>query len=412
MSGSIDNLFGNVSTLENADSAVSKLFSAENNRPVDRLILNKKQRTVLNDVNEQEETPVPHQTPQEPIETNTPEETIFPQDTETVSTTERPHPQARVIDTKEVELEKASRTLFVGNITTDVITSKQTYKEFKALFSGEAPLRVESIRFRSISFDEPLPRKVAFVKQKLHSLRDAVNAYVVFSNSSGTQLQHLVSRLNGTVFKNRHLRVDSVTHPAPHSNTRSVFIGNLDFEEDEESLWRHFGKCGAIEYVRIVRDSKTNIGKGFAYVQFKELESVSKALLLNGKVMVSVHANDHKGGNSSKRWSRELRVTRCRNVRKKDIKGSNRGTKLRTKTGNKGLANLNETQKTRIGRANKVLGKADRATLGRELTIEGMRASKSDNVANVLKGKHKKPRWKTGRVTKRSQAYKKAHSSK
>ena len=411
MPGSIDNLFGNVSTLENADSAVSKLFSAENNRPVDRLSLNKKLRTVLNDGNEQTETSVTEPV-QEPIETNDTTEETTAQDTATVTTTANPHLEARVIDTKEIELEKANRTLFVGNITTDVITSKQTYKEFKSLFTKD-PLKVESIRFRSISFDEPLPRKVAFVKQKLHSLRDAVNAYVVFSNAaSKTQLQHLVSSLNGTVFKKRHLRVDSVTHPAPHSNTRSVFIGNLDFEEDEESLWRHFGKCGAIEYVRIVRDSRTNIGKGFAYVQFKELESVSKALLLDGKVMVSVHADDSKDGKSSKRWSRELRVTRCRNM-KKDIKGSNRGKKLRTKAGNSGLTNLNETQKTKIGRANKVLGKADRATLGRELTIEGMRASKNDNVANVLsRGKHKKPGWKTGRVTKRSQAYKKAHGSK
>ena len=36
----------------------------------------------------------------------------------------------------------------------------------------------------------------------------------------------------------------------------------------EEGLWREFGKAGTVESVRVVRDGKTRVGKGFAYVQF------------------------------------------------------------------------------------------------------------------------------------------------
>ena len=54
-----------------------------------------------------------------------------------------------------------------------------------------------------------------------------------------------------------------------HDHKRSVFVGNLPFDVQDEDLYTHFARCGDIEFVRVVRDKKTNIGKGFGYVQFK-----------------------------------------------------------------------------------------------------------------------------------------------
>ena len=117
------------------------------------------------------------------------------------------------------------------------------------------------------------------------------NAYLVYSTKVAAR--EAASRLNGTVVLNRHLRVDSVAHPAKTEPRRCVFVGNLGYVDDEsqmlaadeaegkkrkqkkkepadveEGLWREFGKCGAVESVRVVRDQKTRVGKGFAYVQF------------------------------------------------------------------------------------------------------------------------------------------------
>ena len=78
--------------------------------------------------------------------------------------------RAKTVDLKEAELEKAERTVFVGNVNAAVVSSKQMYKKFKKLFSQYG--KVQSIRFRSISFDDAVPRKVAFAKKKLHSSRD------------------------------------------------------------------------------------------------------------------------------------------------------------------------------------------------------------------------------------------------
>jgi nucleolar protein 12 len=106
------------------------------------------------------------------------------------------------------------------------------------------------------------------VTHKLHEKQTTVNAYIVYSSAAEARA---ALKLNGSTILDRHIRVDSVAHPAPHDAKRCVFIGNLDFEAQEESLWRHFEKCGKVESVRIVRDAKTNVGKGFAYVQFEVL---------------------------------------------------------------------------------------------------------------------------------------------
>ncbi|ODQ77849.1 hypothetical protein BABINDRAFT_9832 [Babjeviella inositovora NRRL Y-12698] len=287
---------------------------------------------------------------------------------------------AKIVDLKETELTKAEATVFVGNVSSTVITNKATYKLFKAKFAEFGA--VKSIRFRSISFEDALPRKVAFVQQKFHSTRDTVNAYVVYEKK---EFSIKAVALNGTVFQENHLRVDHVAHPASQDNKRSIFVGNLDFEEKEESLWRYFEEVSEVEYVRIVRDSKTNVGKGFAYVQFKDSLGVNKSLLLNEKPLKT----------SEKK--RKLRISRCMNIRPSS----------QTPQRNSNGARLNEQQKTKLGRAKKILGKADKAQVGK-LVHEGMRATKGDRVSGIKNGlgKVKKPRHKKPRIRDRSSKFK------
>ncbi|CAI4950093.1 CGH_3_HP_G0046200.mRNA.1.CDS.1 [Saccharomyces cerevisiae] len=456
MSSAIDNLFGNIDE-KKIESSVDKLFSSSCG-PINKLEVKSKTRTVLPDSKKRERAAEADQEEKEAskpdVSDEQTEEVALPKvkkakkskrndededlearyyakllneeaeaedDKPTVTKTDETSvpltSAAKKVDFKEDELEKAERTVFIGNILSTVITSKKVYKEFKKLFgtnpiaeteesgnekeeesskkSDNNEFAIESIRFRSISFDEALPRKVAFVQQKFHKSRDTINAYIVYKNKSA--VRKICSNLNAVVFQDHHLRVDSVAHPAPHDKKRSIFVGNLDFEEIEESLWKHFEPCGDIEYVRIIRDSKTNMGKGFAYVQFKDLQSVNKALLLNEKPMKSQKQEDENTKKPTKK-ARKLRVSRCKNMKK--------GTTIGTGLDRNGLT---DSQRTRAGRAKKILGKADRATLGQEITIEGLRAKKGEGSTHL---KRKKQRSATGRVTKRSIAFKKAQAEK
>ena len=63
----------------------------------------------------------------------------------------------------------------------------------------------------------------------------------------------------------------------------------------DEAVYEHFLPCGPIDYVRIIRDNKTGIGKGFGYVQFKTSDTVALGLKLDGSTV-----NERK-----------IRVNRC-----------------------------------------------------------------------------------------------------
>lgn len=206
---------------------------------------------------------------------------------------------------RDDELGKASRTVFLANVSTIAIKSKSARRMLvdhlesfiTTLPEQDVAHKVESLRFRSTAFSSNvLPKKAAYAKKELmDSTTKSTNAYVVYSTKLAAK--EAVNRLNGTIVLDRHLRADGVAHPAQTDPRRCVFIGNLSFVNDEsminsakdeennrrprkgkepadaeEGLWRQFSKAGVVESVRVVRDKTTRVGKGFAYVQFQVLQ--------------------------------------------------------------------------------------------------------------------------------------------
>ncbi|RKF61754.1 Nucleolar protein 12 [Erysiphe neolycopersici] len=293
------------------------------------------------------------------------------------------------------ELEKASRTVFLANVSTLAISSK---KARKALLShmasflsdlpkppeGTPPHKVESIRFRSTAYTgSGLTKRAAYAKKKImEETTKGTNAYVVYSNSYAARAA--VKMLNGSVVLDRHLRVDGVAHPSKIDHRRCIFVGNLGFVDDEsslvetdemsrkrskipadieEGLWRQFNKVGTVESVRVVRDEKTRVGKGFAYVQFTDPNTVEAALLLNEKKFPPM-------------LPRLLRVMRAKPVKKTASGVANLfSKKTKPKPVNSVIFNpkISSVQSSIQGRASKLLGQAGAAKL----------RSNDSNVANV-----------------------------
>jgi RNA recognition motif-containing protein len=202
----------------------------------------------------------------------------------------------------DAEVDQANRTVFLGNVSNDAISSKSAKKTLLAHMSQVLdrdatpnPEKIESIRFRSVAFSTlGPPKRAAFItKSLMDATTKSTNAYLVYSTA--TAARRAVTELNGTIVLGRHVRVDGVAHPTKVDHRRCVFVGNLGYVDDvsnvqaaqddaeesskkkkqkppadvEEGLWRVFGKeAGRVENVRVVRDPKTRVGKGFAYVQF------------------------------------------------------------------------------------------------------------------------------------------------
>ncbi|XP_052727803.1 polyadenylate-binding protein 2 isoform X7 [Vigna angularis] len=64
------------------------------------------------------------------------------------------------------------------------------------------------------------------------------------------------------------------------ADSRSVFVGNVDYACTPEEVQQHFQSCGTVNRVTILTD-KFGQPKGFAYVEFVEVEAVQEALVLN-----------------------------------------------------------------------------------------------------------------------------------
>lgn len=294
---------------------------------------------------------------------------------------------AGLVDLKTKELEKADRTLFVGNIPGNVIESKHSTRLFKKYFAEAVGKSIddciESIRFRSIHRDTGVSRRAAFIGKEI--IQDtSMNAYIVFKTTEDSLKP---TGLNGREYLGNHLRVDHLGHPAKKDNRQCIFVGNIDFQEEDETLWTYFNKKlgdgnNVVTNVRLVRDPKTNFGKGFAIVQFSDSNFVEKALLLNGKPI-----------EGSKKKVKNLRITRCKSnkthMNTREQRQKKRARDYREK-------NLSERQKTIAGRARKVLGKSDKSGVGK-VVFEGERAKKGDVVGTK---KRKKPRTKKPRHLK------------
>ncbi|OJA15831.1 hypothetical protein AZE42_04026 [Rhizopogon vesiculosus] len=292
----------------------------------------------------------------------------------------------------ESEEQRNLRTIFVGNLSSEVAQKRPLQKQLhKHILSSVPTAKIESARFRSVAFQKPttkLPdgdgkekgprphdrdrtsswrkdnpaadepkndekkfltpsqkKKVAFINHELHPSADSVNAYIVFAHPPPAKerpsnlpppppvmdpfeaARLAVEKCNGTVFMDRTIRVDSLGRLADDNGKQSalsaafggdpkstVFVGSLDFASKEEDVRAFFeslltAERGApsqasevtkswVSRVRIVRDKDTQLGKGFAYVQFTDRVCVDEVLAME---------------ESKLRFAkRKLRVQRCK----------------------------------------------------------------------------------------------------
>lgn len=77
-------------------------------------------------------------------------------------------------------------------------------------------------------------------------------------------------------------------------DSRSIYVGNVDYQSTPEQLEEFFHVVGVIERVTILFDKYSGLPKGYAYVEFEKIESVNKAV-------EDLHGKEFRG--------REVRVT-------------------------------------------------------------------------------------------------------
>lgn len=156
-------------------------------------------------------------------------------------------------------------------------------------------------------------RRIAFIKKEFHPEAASINAYVVFAYPDPQRPANVVAIMDpfkavekavelcdGTVFLERTLRVDRTIEKTKASVSKgdpklTLFVGNLEFSAKEEDLRVFFDTLLAkevessndqndqrwVKHVRVIRDPATQLGKGFAYVEFVVSPSLVLISMLN-----------------------------------------------------------------------------------------------------------------------------------
>jgi nucleolin len=137
--------------------------------------------------------------------------------------------------------------------------------------------------------------------------RSSGTAIVDFHDADGAAA---AMELNGEDFNGRWLSIKYST-PKPINAPReltekqagclTVFIGNLAWDIDEDTLREAFKDCGTISQVRFATDRETGDFKGFGHIEFEETEATDAAVKLAGtdicgRAIRVDFANDKRAG--------------------------------------------------------------------------------------------------------------------
>jgi nucleolar protein 12 len=322
-----------------------------------------------------------------------------------------------------------ARTVFVGNLPATC-----TRKQLKHLFSDCGS--IHSTRIRCI----PLPaaetastiklppalagqqqvyKKVLIntstssstgtaVKKDAVAPSSSVVGYVVFVDAasvepalrkhncliSDTTLELLPASSSGKGV--RHLRVDRVGGETQLRDAqRTVFLGNLPYRTDEESLHQHVQQHMAvqdnsdeiIESIRIVRDKETYLCKGFAYVLFTSSQYVPLALR-------QLHQTTY--------MKQQLRIQVCGKRTKTSSKPKSSSTQSPSKNTTSQLAPSNAA----VGALRRVLKKAKTALLPAPKTNVRKRGPTASKAAASAKKATPKKRQSTAQQRGKRQQHK------
>ncbi|XP_077287475.1 uncharacterized protein LOC143912138 [Arctopsyche grandis] len=223
--------------------------------------------------------------------------------------------------------DKVNKTIFIGNIPVSIL--KKNYKKIlRAKFSPYGS--IESIRIRSVPVEDlKINPKVAFIEKKFHPERSTVTAYIKFTDPLSVD-KALVE--NNTTIEENHIRVDSCagdTKPQVDGR-KTLFLGNLPFNIEEEKVRELFGNCGTILSVRLIRDKKTQVGKGFGFVNFEKSDGVEFALSMTEEDLKidnkAIRLKRYNTHNPSKGDNNSNEVAGHRKNGKRELPNSNQRT--------------------------------------------------------------------------------------
>ncbi|KAK4716868.1 hypothetical protein R3W88_015206 [Solanum pinnatisectum] len=145
-------------------------------------------------------------------------------------------------------------------------------EEEHEVYGGEIPMEaeMEADMDNHPAADEDAIKELDEMKKRLKEMEDEAAALREMQAKVEKEMGSVQDPANADASQANREEVDS----------RSIFVGNVDYACTPEEVQQHFQACGTVNRVTILTD-KFGQPKGFAYVEFVEQEAIQEALQLN-----------------------------------------------------------------------------------------------------------------------------------
>jgi len=109
------------------------------------------------------------------------------------------------------------------------------------------------------------------LKARIKQIKEEAEKLKAMSTESDQKVKQEAEMIKKYATENERKEADS----------KSVFVGNIDFKAKVSDLEEHFQGMGTVVRVTIVTNKYSGKSKGFAYIEFESAESVDAALAMN-----------------------------------------------------------------------------------------------------------------------------------
>jgi nucleolin len=159
-------------------------------------------------------------------------------------------------------------------------------EEIKTLFVGQLSWNVDN-DWLSSEFADAGEVVSARVQMDRQSGRSRGFGYVEFATAAAAHTA--LENFQGKEIDGRPIKLDLSTprqaNPVARAKqfgdvasapSSTLFVGNISWNTTEDMLWEHFAQYGGVSSVRIPTDRESGKPKGFAYVEYSDIDSAKK----------------------------------------------------------------------------------------------------------------------------------------
>eukprot|EP00238_Polyblepharides_amylifera_P009889 CAMPEP_0196584564 /NCGR_PEP_ID=MMETSP1081-20130531/47585_1 /TAXON_ID=36882 /ORGANISM="Pyramimonas amylifera, Strain CCMP720" /LENGTH=224 /DNA_ID=CAMNT_0041905811 /DNA_START=117 /DNA_END=791 /DNA_ORIENTATION=- len=138
------------------------------------------------------------------------------------------------------------------------------------VYGGDLPEEDLEFETQVIKTEDEESQELEAIKQRMQENEDEL-----------AKLRQLQSDLNKDSSPGQPATSEADNAAREEADSRSVYVGGVDYSSTPEDLQQLFQACGTVNRVTILSDKFEN-PKGFAYLEFLEAEAVQAACQLTG----------------------------------------------------------------------------------------------------------------------------------